>query len=354
MAILHYRDKRDPNRWILQVGDYKRDLHRASTGYFFTIRFLPSVPKMSYLEPSYFMPKLTPPGQIIEKKLLALEASQHGNVKLGPYAIMEDHLHVCLWVEKETPRTPIQLLTSMMRFAEKEIREQFGIDKLWALPGTLYICYSTEMYRQKKAYTIGNLTRWHMEMEQSEAAHPHPLVHPKLDTRYQWEGYGNEALLDGECFLPCYITHTATDEDIALFTRLAIKLAQEGWTLIGGFVSPRERQLLCDVQAVCTPHVIHLAATRLEDQKLPAKLASSLYRQTFLRLTSAEGVTTCERSLCVWQNLWAEALCGDWRQRVLDHFKAHATPAQQENLTRFLTRWQSPKTFKYKGLRPLP
>ncbi len=350
----NHKDKEDPTRWILQRGDYKRDLHRAGTGYFFTIRFLPSVPKASYIEPKTKMPKLYPVGALLSEELFALEASQKGRIQVETYAIMEDHLHVCLWVKETTPQTPLQLLTKMMMYTERAARERFGIQKLWAVPGTLYVCYSTAMYHQKKRYTLGNSTRWHMELEHPECAHPHPLAHPKLDDRYQWEGYGNETLLDGVCFLPCYITHTATEGEIALFTRLAIRLAQEGWTLVGGFVSPRERKLLQDVQATCNPTVIHLAATRLQDQKLPAQLASTLYLQFFLRLTSAEEQTDCERPLCVWQNLWAETFCGDWRQQVMDVFEPSATPEQQANLSRFLARWQSPKPEKYRGDRPLP
>ncbi len=356
MTDRHCKDKKDPRRWILQSGDYKRDLHQAGVGYFFTVRFLPGVPKLSFLRGDASFPILTPLGCFVKARLKDLEERYKGCIKIETYAIMADHLHVCLWVEKEIKQTPLQILTAMMLFAEKNAQEQFGISKLWAVPGTLYVCYSTAIYQQKKKYTLANITRWHMEIEHPEYAHPHPLTHSKLDPRYSWEGYGNERLLDSERFLPCYITHAATDRDVALFTRLAITLARDGWMLVGGFVSPRERQLLQDIQVACMPYVIHLAATRLEDQKLPAKLASSLYRQTFLRLTSAEGQEKCERPLCVWQNLWAEKLCGNWRQRIIAHFQAQSTslPQQLENLQCFLARWQSPKPFKYRGNRPLP
>ncbi len=353
----HCKDKQAASRWILQRGDYKRDLHRAGVGYFFTIRFHSSVPKVSFLEKGRDFPTLTPLGRLVEAELRGIKVRHEGRISVEMYAIMEDHLHACLWVEREIKRSPLQILTTMMRFVEKGAQEQFGIVKLWELPGTLYVCYSTAMYQQKKKYTLGNVTRWRLECERPECAHPHLLKHAKLDCQYAWEGYGNEALLDEERFLPCYITHAASDHDVELFTRLAVRLAEEGWVLVGGFVSERERALLKEVQAVVgESRVIHLAATCLKDQKLPAQLASALYRRTFLRLTSAEGQGACERPLCVWQNLWAEAFCGAWRQGVLAHFKAlpECSVAQLRNLEAFLNRWQSPQASKYRGPRALP
>ncbi len=301
----------DPTRWILLKGNFRDDLHRGHKGYFFTIRCHPSVPALTRIEPTRLMPLLNPIGKLLRDQLLLLEA-KHPEVKVETYAILPDHLHLCLWVAQRTPRTPLQLLTTFLLFSEKDAQQQFKIDTLWQRPGQLFACHSTKSYQQKKKYTLGNITRWHLEAEQKVNPHPHRLTHPKLDPAYAWEGYGAETLLNEEEVLPCYISHRTPDADVARFTRLAITLAQTGWTLVGGFVSPRERALLQAVRAVCNPTLIHLAATALKDQKLPAQLASALYRQTTLRLTSAEGAETCQRNLCVWQNLWAEHFCGDW------------------------------------------
>ncbi len=355
MASGAHKAKEDPTRWIKLSADYNFDFHRANVGYFFTLSLAPSVPPMTWVKPGMFAPLLTPLGKLVDARLEEI-SKRHPEVKIEARALMSDHLHVCFWVSQPIARTIIQMLTTMMCFCEREACAQFNLKSLWRRPGELFVCYSTKTYQQKKNYTLGNLTRWHLELEKKKAAHPHLVIHAKLDAAYQWEGYGHEALLDETHFLPCYITRSASEKDVALFTRLAIKLADAGWILVGGFVSERERALLKAVRQQCRqPRVIHLAATKLIDRKLPAQLAYAIANQTILRLTSAEGEETCQRTLCVWQNLWAERFCGDWRTRVIETFvKQDIPPKQEENLRHFLARWKSPHPAKYHGTRPLP
>ncbi len=302
------------------------------------------------------MPRLTPLGELVKAYLLEIEARHPEILQVKAYVLMPDHLHICVWMDKPSRQTPLQYLTTFLLFAQKEAKARFGIETLWQLPGLLWIAYSTERFNEKKAYTCGNIARWHMDHETRELSHPHALVHPCLDPQYPWEGYGNLDLLEESYYLPCYISSRSTPSQIETFTRLAIALAKEDWILVGGFVSPTERQLLTHVRmAVSSPRIIQVTASQLHDEKVSARLAPELYKGRFLRITSATGIDACQRPMCVWHNLWIDAFCDRWRMRVKEHFQKKHAPVQKiDNLVAFLDAWQSPRSSAYRGARALP
>ncbi len=326
---------------IEMYGDAKRDLRSERVGYNFTIRVLPGTPPLSRILNHRTTPELTPIGAVVARKITEVLPK---DIWIKSLVIMPDHLHLCLWIHAPLKLTILQLLAKVLVFSEKEICAAHALSGIWQRPGHLFQCFSKEVFLQKIAYDQGNILRWKMDHNMRELSHPHRITHSKLDPAYAWEGYGNLELLDGTHFLPCYISRRASDDAVAHFTNLALKLAQTGWTLIGGFVSERERQLLHTVREKITPRIIHLAATRLEDCKVSAQLAKALYEGRFLRLTSAK-MDTCTRERCVWHNLWAEHFCGQWRDAVEAHFRQRAplTPQQATYIHDFLTRWPSPR-----------
>ncbi len=334
-------------------GDYTRDLHSGKVGYNFTIRVVSGTPPLSHICEACDDPRLTSLGETILGKIKEVLPPE---IEMKCAILMPDHLHLCLWVKAPLKLTILQILTKVLLFSEKQLRETASRTTLWQRPGHLFQCYSWDVLQQKIAYDQGNVLRWKMDHAARERSHPHLVTHPKLPSVYAWEGYGELTLLDGTHFLPCYISSQASADAIAHFTTLATKLATAGWTLIGGFVSDQERTLLKTVREATTPRVIHLAASRLTDTKVAAKLAEALYTGHFLRLTSAEGQETCTRDLCVWHNLWIEAFCGDWRTAVETHFRQtqSLTEAQERYIHDFLTRWRAPLKSKYKGPRTLP
>ncbi len=352
MGYKPWRTARPP-RAIELYGDYTRDLHSGRVGYNFTIRVKEGSPPLSEIRENAPEPILTPLGKTVFEQV---HNAFPAEIWVRSAVFMPDYIHLFLWVKTPLKLTILQILAKSLLFSEKHAREAHGIETLWQRPGHLFQCYSLEVLQQKIAYNRGNVLRWKMDHNHRMLSHPHLVSHPKLSPAYNWEGYGELGLLDCEHFLPCYISSATSDDAVAHFTRLAIKLATAGWVLVGGFVSERERALLTAVRAATSPCVIHLSATRLKDEKVPAKLAEALYTGRFLRLTSAEGATICTRELCVWHNLWAETFCGDWRAEVKAHFNAdHAlTEAQVSYIHRFLTQWPSPRASKYHGPRPLP
>lgn len=351
------RKEGEAPRWIELSGDCRRDLHAAKVGYNFTVRVARGVPPLSCIEVASPRPVLTALGQLVERHFIeALISRRGGAVWNKSFVIMPDHIHFCVWVNSRLKMTINQYFTKAMLFAEKEARETFGIQSLWQRPGDLFICYSWETFQQKIAYNEANIERWKMDRQLRHLSHPHILpLHPKLDPEYAWEGYGELSLLDESRFLPCYVSRQVNDSAFETFTRLAVSLAQDGWVMVGGFVSPRERELLAEVRSVSGAKIIHLAAARLADDKVPAKLAKALYAGRFLRLTSAEQQEKCTRELCVWHNLWAEHFCGDWRARATALFEERGmSAAQRAGLGRFLAGWPAPDPRKYYGARPLP
>lgn len=272
------------------------------------------------------------------------------------FVLMPDHMHCCIWVNERLPQSIKQYLTKALIFSQREAEKSFRISGLWSLPAHLFMCYTWEVFQQKIAYNEANVARWKMDHFQRTLSHPHLLnPHPKLTPSIAWQGFGHLSLLDEPHLLPCYISSSATPKQIDIFTRLARGLLRDGWGFVGGFVSPQERALLTALRTQSNPAILHVAATRLPEEKVPAQLANALTKGRFLRITSAEERETCTRELCVWHNLWIETLCLHWRRRVLDAFCAHAiTPTQKANLIAFLQHWPSPSPASYHGPRALP
>ncbi len=348
LGMYRMRKETERPRWVELYGDYERDLRDGKVGYNFTIRVARGVPPLSQILPEAPAPILTPLGMALKTAFVQNFLGRVDNTFwLNSFVIMPDHLHVLIWVNQPLKRSILQYLVRALLFTARQLEKAFGLSELWQLPGHLFQCYSWEIVEQKRAYNEANVARWKMDHYRPTDSHPHMLTHPKLDPRYNWEGYGELSLLDGHDFLPCYISHTASEAAIAHFTRLAITLTRAGWGLIGGFVSPQERALLKAVREVTSPRILHLAATRLKDEKVSAQLAHALYQGRFLRLTTAEGEERCTRERCVFHNLWAETFCGDWRANVEAFFAAQRpTALQQANLHRFLYTWKSPRAMK--------
>ncbi len=286
-----HKKKEDPTRMIRLRCDYRRDLHLGNTGCFFTIRLHPLAPALSHFEPGVFMPQLTPLGEMVKDYFMKMQSLHPEYVRIDSYVFMPDHVHICFYILKESRQTPLQYLVAALNFSNNTAQKTFAIPQLWNVPGDLWVCYSREMYSQKNVYTRGNIARWHMDHEEQTLSHPHRIRHPRLNEAYPWECYGNIALLDENRFLPCYISRAMTPNQIKTFTRLAITLARENWVLVGGFVSPSERQLLDEIrEAVPQPRIIQVAATKLNDKKLPARLADLFYKRLFLRLTGCNEI----------------------------------------------------------------
>ncbi len=343
-------------RMVELYGDYTRDLRSGKVGYNFTMRVCRGVAALSTIDESAVMPQLTSTGLRVRREFEGtfLKLSNQG-IWIKCAVFMPDHVHLCFWVDRPLKYSILYILARALVFSEKTLCAELGIEAIWQRPGHLFQCYSREVLEQKIAYNRGNVARWKMDHLTRTLSHPHLIRHPKLAAEFAWEGYGAVELLEEERFLPCYISSRASEDSVAHFTRLAVQLSRAGWTLVGGFVSPRERALLAEVRKTVEPQVIHLASTRLAESKIPAKLAEALSRRKFLRLTSAEGRETCTRELCVWQNLWAEAFCGDWKTAVEAHFSRQALNAKQLAYVHdFLTHWQTPHSAKYHGPRPLP
>ncbi len=339
------RKANEPPRWVELSGDCKRDLRAGKVGYHFTIRVTRKTIPLSRIELAEPMPILTAAGEMINRHFTnVMVTNTCGAIAFKSFVIMPDHLHLCFWVDKPLKFTVLQLLTKGLIFADKALRENHGLALEWQKPGHLFICYSWKRFIEKIEYDNANVERWKMDHSLPFLSHPHIIKgHPKLDSQYQWQGYGELALLNRELMFPCYISHSAPDGDVEKYVRLAVYLARNGWVLVGGFISPRERELWRAIREIKTAKIIHVAATRLEDKKVPAKLAANLYSRRFLRITSAGEITNCTRTLCVRNNLWIEKLCGNWRDKVISHFREIGSDeAKMAALGAFLKRWKSP------------
>lgn len=168
--------------------------------------------------------------------------------------------------------------------------------------------------------------------------------HPRLDPRYAWDADGSLALLDTP-LLPGYVSRRAADADVVRYTRMALRLCAEGWTLAGGFVGARERALL-DTLARALPglRVIRFEPSPFAECRLTAASLAAIRGGRLLRLTTAAADEVCTRALCVRHNRLAEALAGPWRTAVEAHFARapETTSVQLGHLRDWLTAWPSP------------
>lgn len=170
---------------------------------------------------------------------------------------------------------------------------------------------------------------------------PFGVPHARLSPEYSWDADGNLALLDTP-LLPGYVSRRAPDADFARYTRMAVRLCSEGWTLVGGFVGARERDLLeAVIRTVPRFRLVRLEPGPLAEGRLTAPLAAAYADGRLLRLTTAAPDGGCTRELCVRHNRLADILAGPWAARVAVHFAADpgADPVRLANLRAWLALW---------------
>lgn len=173
------------------------------------------------------------------------------------------------------------------------------------------------------------------------SALPFAPPHPALPAEYDWDADGALALLETP-LLPGYVSRRAADADFNRYIRMAVRLCSEGWTLIGGFVGARERDLLDAVaRAVPRYRLIRLEPGPLGEGRLTASQSAAYAAGRLLRLTTAEPDGCCTRALCVRHNRLADRLAGAWPARVEAHFAAQpaADPVRLANLRAWLAVW---------------
>lgn len=252
----------------------------------------------------------TPMGQCLHDHLEKM-CAKHPTA-LDRVAIMPDHLHLCFRVTVPLKESILRVLATLRRFSTLDGCALSGESTLWEPHYHLFNAFTYESYHQCLAYTAANPERWWLTRHAPAVFRPHQVAHPSLPAEFPWQAVGHMSLLDAPLLYPIVIHRADTSEIVAKKTAIACDIARAGGVIIGGFISPREKNLLKTLYAaVPTLKLIHLSPHTLKDYKPPAHALEAFKYGRRLLLTSEPDTPAdhpCTRAVCLRHNALAEYL----------------------------------------------
>lgn len=237
-------------------------------------------------------------------------------IAIDRLALMPDHLHLCFRVTSPLSKSILRIL---LEWREK-VEETTGFSKetpLWETPYHLFTPFNREAYTRCIDYTAANPRRWWHLRHHPDILQAQNVTHSLLPSAYTWQAVGHLALLDAPLMMAIRIHRIDTDATIKTLTERAIQIAQAGGVIIGGFVSPAEKELLKTLYAaVPNLRLISLLPHTLSDYKPSARVLDAFYQGRRLLLTTEPNhpsTAPCTRAVCLRHNDLAEQIAHQTR-----------------------------------------
>ena len=247
-------------------------------------------------------------GQCVNDEIHAL--TEKWPIAIDRLAIMPDHIHLCFRVTENLNQSILKILSSCRSFEQKEAGFNSDTKRLWERKYRLFVAFNREAYGRCIDYTAANPLRWWLTHHHSKILTPQMVEHALLPSEFQWQAVGHLTLLESPLFFPIIIHRKDTPEQVAQLASQALRVAQNGGVIVGGFISQAEKALLKALYAkVPDLKLIRLVPHTLSGYKPPARVVDAFAQGRRLLLTSVPGVQedeTCSRVVCLRHNAVAE------------------------------------------------
>ena len=237
-------------------------------------------------------------------------------IAIDRLALMPDHLHLCFRVTSPLSKSILRILVEW----RESVEETTGFSKenpLWETPYYLFTPFNREAYARCIDYTAANPRRWWHLRHHPDILQAQNVTHPLLPSAYTWQAVGHLSLLDAPLMMAIRIHRVDTEATIHTLTERAIQIAQAGGVIIGGFVSPAEKELLKTLYAaVPNLRLISLLPHTLSDYKPSARVLDAFYQGRRLLLTTEPNhpsTEPCTRAVCLRHNDLAEQIAHQTR-----------------------------------------
>ncbi len=241
---------------------------------------------------------LSPLGKAVEESLLAMPRLNDG-LSLFGHVVMPDHVHFNVHLAAGLPEPLMTLGNAIRRFKNytnkqaklnlaiktepppapfsSDGRTLFGQFKIWQQGYHDMLCPTRAKIEATERYIAYNPLKWELMHGAGGLRIFEPLSSPRLDPEEYLKGVGNPALLSAEGKLVS-LRVSRKVRDIAAVVERMEKAADQGYTVISGFVSKGEqavRDALCRKPGA---RLIHLRASCIPNARFKPE---SAYVQAF-------------------------------------------------------------------------
>ena len=213
--------------------------------------------------------ELLPFGEIVLKAYLQMSADSP-EVDLRVCAIMPDHFHAIIVFRRRSEHPLGWHIRRFKARATKAVRDFVGDRALGLFEENFhdFISFSGGQLDRYTQYVKLNPIRWQWKRDHPDFFRKHfALEHTRLPRGISWTAIGDRSLLDVPWLEPVIVHRRITESERKAEVARYLELAQSGAALIGGFISPGEKEVAKGVLEIAGAKVVCLLPYGLKGYK---------------------------------------------------------------------------------------
>ena len=199
-------------------------------------------------------------GEIVREEWLRLHREQP-LLEQQEFEIMPDHFHGTIIATAHLPKPLGYYIGNFKGRTRQAIRKLLGDPAfpVWSQGFFDLVSLDADMFHSFRHYTKDNPRRKQLRDENRALFRKvRNASHPRLPQNRQWTVVGDLALLDYPLLVPVIVHRRRSAEETENTISHFVDLAASGAILIGGFVSPGEKEVARRISALPNARVIYL------------------------------------------------------------------------------------------------
>ena len=213
--------------------------------------------------------ELSPFGEIVLRAYLQMSADSP-EIDLRVCAIMPDHFHAIIVFRRRSEHPLGWHIRRFKARATKAVRDLAGDRTLGLFEENFhdFISFSGDQLDRYTQYVKSNPIRWQWKRDHPDFFRKHfALQHPRLPRGISWTAIGDRSILDAPWLEPVIVHRRITESERKAEVARYLELARSGAVLIGGFISPGEKEVAKGVLEIVGAKVVCLLPYGLKGYK---------------------------------------------------------------------------------------
>ena len=209
---------------------------------------------------SGYQTHLTQLGEIVREEWLRLHREQP-LLEQQEFEIMPDHFHGTIIATAPLPKPLGYYIGNFKGRTRQAIRRLVGDPAfpVWSQGFFDLVSLDADMFHSFRHYTKDNPRRKQLRDENRALFRKvRDASHPRLPQNRRWTAVGDLALLDYPLLVPVIVHRRRSAEETENTIGHFVDLAASGAILIGGFISPGEKEVARRISALPNARVIYL------------------------------------------------------------------------------------------------
>ena len=207
-----------------------------------------------------YQTSLTPLGEIVAREWLRLRDEQP-ILEQQEFEVMPDHFHGTIIATAPLPKPLGFYIGNFKGRVRQAIRKFLGKPEfhVWSKGYFDIVSLDAEMFHSFRHYVKDNPRRKQLRDENRVLFRKmRSATHPRLPQDRRWTAVGDLSLLDYPLLVPVIVHRRRPQEENERVIAGYVAQATAGAVLIGGFISPGEKEVARQVAAIPNARVIYL------------------------------------------------------------------------------------------------